>query len=202
MNCFYLRSIKDLEVCFKIQILLRRTKAIEHGIKESMALFEVIILWYVRRSEELLLFIADKSKRFFFISSPQFPDRLWCPPSVPAAVSPGVKRPGDEADRTPPFSAEVTNEWRYTSTPTCLYGVYRGDFTFGLCSSGMLGGVSSSVTTLRKNLSAPFSRRQVHRGGSLKSRQLYLFGRTRVATICRRRCCCYCYDVYYTTVCF
>jgi hypothetical protein len=29
----------------------------------------------------------------------------------------GVKRPCREADRSPPFSAEVKNVWNYTSTP-------------------------------------------------------------------------------------
>jgi hypothetical protein len=36
---------------------------------------------------------------------------------VPGAPSPGVKRPGREADRSPPSSAEVKNAWSYTSTP-------------------------------------------------------------------------------------
>jgi hypothetical protein len=31
--------------------------------------------------------------------------------------SPGVKRPGREADHSPPSSAEVKNAWCYTSTP-------------------------------------------------------------------------------------
>jgi hypothetical protein len=31
---------------------------------------------------------------------------------------PGVKRPGREADHSPPYSAEVKNVWSYTSTPT------------------------------------------------------------------------------------
>jgi hypothetical protein len=30
---------------------------------------------------------------------------------------PGVKRPGWEADRSPPISAEVKEMWIYTSTP-------------------------------------------------------------------------------------
>lgn len=58
--------------------------------------------------------------------------------------------------------------------------------------------VCSSLTMLRMNLSSPFSRRQVHCGGSLKSRKISLFGRSRAATVCH--CFCYCYDVYYTTV--
>jgi hypothetical protein len=33
------------------------------------------------------------------------------------ALSPGVKRPGREADHTPPFSAKVKKTWVNTSTP-------------------------------------------------------------------------------------
>jgi len=38
----------------------------------------------------------------------------------------GVKWPGHEADHSCPPSAEVRNEWRYTSTPAIyLYGADR-----------------------------------------------------------------------------
>jgi hypothetical protein len=42
---------------------------------------------------------------------------------VPGAIFSGVKRPGREADHTPPSSAEVKNVWRYTSSPgqLCFY---------------------------------------------------------------------------------
>jgi hypothetical protein len=36
---------------------------------------------------------------------------------VPGALSPDVKRPGREADDSPPTSAEVKKIWIYTSTP-------------------------------------------------------------------------------------
>jgi hypothetical protein len=36
---------------------------------------------------------------------------------VPGALSPWVKRPGREADHSPPASAEVKKLWIYTSTP-------------------------------------------------------------------------------------
>jgi hypothetical protein len=36
---------------------------------------------------------------------------------VPGALSLGVKRPGCEADHSPPSSAEVKNAWSCTSTP-------------------------------------------------------------------------------------
>jgi hypothetical protein len=36
---------------------------------------------------------------------------------VPEALSPGVKRPGREADHSPPASAEFKKMWIYTYTP-------------------------------------------------------------------------------------
>jgi hypothetical protein len=43
---------------------------------------------------------------------------------VPGALSLEVKRPGSEADHSPPFSAEVKNAWSYTSAhPIHLHGV-------------------------------------------------------------------------------
>jgi len=43
---------------------------------------------------------------------------------LPEAPSLGVKRPGCEADHSPPSSAEVKNAWSYTSTfPIRLHGV-------------------------------------------------------------------------------
>jgi hypothetical protein len=55
-------------------------------------------------------------------SSPRHPDRLWGPPNllsngVPGALSPGVKRPGCEADHSPTAGAEVKKMWIYRSTP-------------------------------------------------------------------------------------
>jgi hypothetical protein len=56
--------------------------------------------------------VSGKGKIFF--SSPQRPDRLWCPHSLLyngywGAVSPVVKQPGREADHSPPPNAEVKN---------------------------------------------------------------------------------------------
>jgi hypothetical protein len=43
---------------------------------------------------------------------------------VPGVLSLGVKRPGSEADHSPPSSAEVKNAWSHTSTPPIhLHGV-------------------------------------------------------------------------------
>jgi hypothetical protein len=40
---------------------------------------------------------------------------------VPGTLSLGVKRPGPEADHSPPSSAEVKNAWSYTSTPQYVF---------------------------------------------------------------------------------
>jgi hypothetical protein len=42
---------------------------------------------------------------------------------VLGALSFGVKQLGHEADHSPPSSAEVKNEWIYTSTPSHLHGM-------------------------------------------------------------------------------
>jgi hypothetical protein len=52
---------------------------------------------------------------------------------------PGVKRPGREANHSPPPSAEVNNAWRYTSTPQYTFMAWclvkhRDNFTFTFTS--------------------------------------------------------------------
>jgi hypothetical protein len=49
-------------------------------------------------------------------SSPQ-PPIQW----VPGALSLAVKRPGREADHSPPSSAETKNAWSYTSSPQYVF---------------------------------------------------------------------------------
>jgi hypothetical protein len=49
---------------------------------------------------------------------------------VTVALSLRMKRLGRAADHSPPPSAEIKNEHRYTSNPsTCLHGGYRNTFT-------------------------------------------------------------------------
>jgi hypothetical protein len=46
------------------------------------------------------------------------PARLWGPIQwVLKALSPGLKRPGHDADQSPPTSSEIKKTWVYTSTP-------------------------------------------------------------------------------------
>ena len=58
-------------------------------------------------------------KKFF--STPNRPNKLWGPPSLQGnkyqGSFPRVERPGRDVDHPPPLTAEVKNEWRYTSSP-------------------------------------------------------------------------------------
>jgi hypothetical protein len=47
--------------------------------------------------------------------------------TVPVAFPPGIKRPGREANHSPPSSAEVKNAWNYTSTPKYVFTVYLNE---------------------------------------------------------------------------
>jgi hypothetical protein len=80
------------------------------------------------------------SRGWEFSSSLPCPDWLWGPPPIqwtPWAISLGVKRPGSEADHSPPPSAEVKNAWSYTSTPQYVLMAWclvkqKDKFTFTL----------------------------------------------------------------------
>jgi hypothetical protein len=84
-----------------------------------------------------------------FFSSPPRPERLWGPPSrlssgYQGILSVGVKRPGREADHSPPTSAEVkelvelyihspdTPSWRGAQLK------HRDNFTFAFTFSGRI----------------------------------------------------------------
>jgi hypothetical protein len=59
-------------------------------------------------------------KRYNF--SPQCLYRLWDPPNlIYRVVFPGIKRPGLEADHSPPCSSGLKNARIYTSTPTYVF---------------------------------------------------------------------------------
>jgi hypothetical protein len=56
---------------------------------------------------------------------------------LPRSLSLGVKRPGREADNSPPSSAEIKTAWSYTSTPQYVFMAWclvkhRDNFTFYL----------------------------------------------------------------------
>jgi len=79
-------------------------------------------------------FGGSNSGRGGFFSSKR-PDRFWSPTvflfSWYRVSFWGVKRSERGVDHSCPSSAEVKNEWSYTSTsPTCLHGLDREKFTF------------------------------------------------------------------------
>jgi hypothetical protein len=70
--------------------------------------------WMIGRFETqqgLGIFLFTTASRLAL--GPSLPPIQW----VPGAVYLGVKRSGCEADHSPQSSAEVKNEWNYTSTP-------------------------------------------------------------------------------------
>jgi hypothetical protein len=72
---------------------------------------EVVGGWRRLRNEELGIFLFTTASRTALGSTQPPIQRL------PGAFSLGVKQPGREADHSPPSSAEIKNEWSYTSTP-------------------------------------------------------------------------------------
>jgi hypothetical protein len=74
-----------------------------------------------------------RAKRCSFLQN--HPEGLWGPHSLLFSGHNGsvleIKRSCFELGHSPPFSAEVINEWSYACTPPiCLHGVDRGSFNF------------------------------------------------------------------------
>jgi hypothetical protein len=64
-----------------------------------------------------LFLFATASRQVLESTQPRIQWTTW-------AITPGVKRPGSEADCSPPASAEVRNGWSYSSTsPIRLHAV-------------------------------------------------------------------------------
>jgi hypothetical protein len=82
------------------------------------------ISWY-SLGDTIVDFYIDMGIFFFATASepalgPAQPPIQW----VLVTLSLGVKRPGREADHSPPSSAEVKNAWSYTPTsPVCFQGM-------------------------------------------------------------------------------
>jgi hypothetical protein len=75
----------------------------------------VFMAWCLVKHRDNFIFCASRTGL-----GPTQPPIQW----APGALSLGVKRPGREADHSPPSSAEAKNAWSYTSTlPVRLHGV-------------------------------------------------------------------------------
>jgi hypothetical protein len=82
---------------------------------------------------ELGIFLLTTASRTAL--GPTQPPLQW----IPGALSLGVKRPGREADHSPPSSFEVNDAWSYTSTPQYVFMAlclvkHKDNFTFTLPS--------------------------------------------------------------------
>jgi hypothetical protein len=68
-------------------------------------------------------FDSGQGQEYFFATASRPVQRPTQSPVqwVHKATSPAVKWPGCEADHSPSSSAEVKNEWRYTSTPPYVF---------------------------------------------------------------------------------
>jgi hypothetical protein len=86
---------------------------------------------------------------------------------VPGAPSSRVKRPGREADRSHPSSAEVKNAWRYyTSTPQYVFMAWclvkhRDNFTFtilrlAIVNFNMEAALTSETSVCYHKISQPW----------------------------------------------
>ena len=87
----------------------------------TVLVYYIQTMWKCRRPRNRGS-IPSRSKKFF--SYPKLPDRLRGPFSLIfkgyyEQFLRGVKRPGREAEHSPPSSAEIKNEWSYT--PTASY---------------------------------------------------------------------------------
>lgn len=78
----------------------------------------------------------DKSESLLKRGTAQAESHCWiqgvrqCLLKGQATISPDVKRSRREADLSPPSSAEIKNEWGYTSaSPVCFRGVDRDVFS-------------------------------------------------------------------------
>jgi hypothetical protein len=70
----------------------------------------------------------------------------------PGGGSPGIKRPGLEADQSPPSSAEIENAWMYTSIHQYVFMAwclvkYRDNFTFTCRESSVQNETADLVLT-------------------------------------------------------
>ena len=75
---------------------------------------------------------SGRDKKLFLLHNVQNGPRPTRPPlSGNQRSFPGIQRPGREVNHSPSPSAEVKNEWSYTSTtPICFHGVNTKNVAF------------------------------------------------------------------------
>jgi hypothetical protein len=118
----YTIVINNWHVVYLYKVLCRRKRnTIENTTHGTTIRFLKFSTLYKRSpySDWLGVRVPVGSRMF---CSPRRPDQIWDLPSLlsnglPLPPSPGLKRPGREADYVPSASAEVKKIWIYTSTP-------------------------------------------------------------------------------------
>jgi hypothetical protein len=99
---------------YYVQVLKRLREAVRAMIAQSVqrwaTSWTIGVLGFDSR-RGLGIFLYTTASRTVLV--PAQPPMEW----VLGALSLGLKRPGREADYSPPSSAEVKNAWSYTSTP-------------------------------------------------------------------------------------
>jgi hypothetical protein len=119
---------------WQIKVCFNRIRTIRTGRGSSVGIGRYSDLLLARRPRGRGS-IPDGGKNFHFSMSsrlalgPTQPPIQW----VPGALSPGVKRPGREADHLPPTSAEVKKTWVYTSSPPYIFMLSTGTTLPYLC---------------------------------------------------------------------
>lgn len=79
-----------------------------------------VILTYIKQQSLKLCFTASRGKVKVFFSTPKLRNLLWSPPNLLSNIywgSPGVERPGCEADKSYQYSAEVKYRGAILSIP-------------------------------------------------------------------------------------
>jgi hypothetical protein len=111
---------------------------LHHGVSNRAVIAQSVLRWAMGWTIGVLGFYSRRGLGIFLFTTasrtalgPTQPPIQW----VPGVLSVGVKRPGREADHSPPSSAEVKNAWRYTSTPQYVFMMWclvkhRDNFTF------------------------------------------------------------------------
>lgn len=100
--------------------------------------------------------IPGRSKICLFSKTSKFGPEPTQPPIKLAlkALSPDVKRPGRDDDRSPPYNAKFNNEWHYTSTPPLALMAFKDQFHFNELKKQLVSSIqwmSPKVSVFQNN---------------------------------------------------
>jgi hypothetical protein len=111
------KGLSDCSSCFACGLLLVCSDAVHCGNDLTLGLMAGLWGWWCvvlyLKGQEIFLSSVSSGPAVGHIPPP----RQW----LPGTGSLEAGWPGHEADHSPPSSAEVKNEWGYTSAPTCAF---------------------------------------------------------------------------------